>query len=226
MTYVFDGLVVLLAILCVVLGYRRGFIRTISGLLALLAALLVSTLLSVPTAQWVYVRGVEPAVIDALEDTISNGALPTADRLDAALDKMPAYVASLLEMNGIDSGEAVLSRVEKLEIGETAVRAVATRVIAPVMLRLLELVFSVLLFVLTYVVARLLLRALDTLTRLPLIRQANRFLGLLAGALDGVLWAVVLAHVLYALASWSVAPWLTEGVLEDTRLVSWLNGVF
>lgn len=226
MMYVFDGLIVLLFVLCVVLGYRRGFVRTVSGLLALMAALMVATLLSAPIAQWVYTRAVEPAVLDALEETITDGTLPAAERLDDALDQMPGYVTSLLEMNGIDSGEAILKRVEDLDVGETAVRAIATRVIAPVMLRLLELVCSLVLFLLTYVLARILLRALDTLTRLPLIRQMNRFLGLLAGALDGVLWAVVAAQTLYALASLAVAPWLTADMLDHTHLVAWLNGVF
>lgn len=226
MTYVFDGLIVLLFVLCTVLGYRHGFVRTISGLLALAAALLVSATLSKPIAQWLYTAAVEPTVTAVLEETIADEALPTAAGLDAALEKMPGYVTALLESHGVDSGDAVLQRVEKLEVGETAVRAITKRVIAPVVLRLMELLCSLLLFTLTYILALVLLRALDVLTRLPLVRQMNHLLGLVAGAVNGALWAVMATQVLYTLAALAVAPWLTADVLGETRLVVWLNGIF
>ena len=224
MTFLLDGLIVLLFVLCVVLGHRCGFVRTISGLLALVVALLVAAVLSSPISRWLYTATVEPTVTAVLENYVEEEALPTAKQLDTALDKMPGYVTALLEANGIADGEAVLKRVEKLDMGETAVRAITKRVIAPVVLRLIELLCSILLFVLTYILARILLRALDALTHLPLIRQTNRLLGLLAGALQGVLWATVATYVLYTVAALTTMPWLTTAVLEDTYLISWING--
>ena len=65
MAYVLDALLIVLFALCVYLGWRRGLIKTASGLIALAAAVAVSVLLSGPVAELVYDKAVEPAVVSA-----------------------------------------------------------------------------------------------------------------------------------------------------------------
>ena len=222
MNYVFDGLLVVLAALCVWSGWRRGFVRTVSGLLALIAAVLVAAVFSGPIAKAVYTSAVEPKVTAALEDQIEGEVLPSAEQLDTALESLPPFVTALLESKELDSGEAILAKVETLDADESAAEGITRQVITPIALPLVQLLFSVLLFVVVYIVASIVLRALDVVAKLPLIKQANNFLGLLAGAVTGCLWVMFAVRVLFALALLGVAPWLTPAVLEDTTLVSYV----
>ena len=222
MNYVFDGLLVVLVALCVWAGWRRGFVRTVSGLLALIAAVLVAAVFSGPIAKAVYESAVEPKVTAALAEQIEGDVLPSEEQLDTALESLPPFVTALLESKELDSGEAILAKVDTLDADESAAEGITRQVITPIALPLVQLLCSVLLFVITYIVAAIVLRALDVVAKLPLIKQMNGFLGLLAGAVTGCLWALFFVRVLFALALLGVAPWLTPAVLEDTALVSYV----
>ena len=220
MTYVLDGLMVALFALCVWAGWKRGFVRTVSGLIALVAAMLVVAVLSGPIAKAVYTNAVEPKVTAALEQQIEGDVLPSEEKLDAALEKLPEFVTTLLASQKMDSGAAILDKVDTLKAGESAAEGITRQVITPLALPLMKLLFSVLLFLVAYIVASIVLRVLDVVAKLPLIKQMNNFLGLLAGVATGALWVLFAVRVLCALAVLGVAPWLTPALLEDTALIA------
>ncbi len=226
MIYVFDVLMVALVALCVWLGWERGFVRTVSGLLALIAAVLVAAVFSGPIAKAIYSDTVEPKVMDTLSAHVEGQILPDARELDEALDKMPELVSSMLENSGLGSGTAVLEKIDFVRADETAAACITRKVITPVVLPLIKTLCSVVLFSLAYVLALLAARALNVMTKLPLIKQANRFLGLFAGLVTGVLWMLFAIRLLYAVASFGVFPWLTPTRLDDTLLISFVGTVF
>lgn len=225
MTYVFDGLLLVLFALCVWLGWKRGFIKTVSGLIALVVAVLVASAFSAPIATAVYNGSVEPAVVTSLEEHISGEVLPSEEDLDTAIGKLPSFVTMLLKAGEMDSGAAILAKVEDVDAGKSAARTITDRVITPIVLPLMQMLCSVLLFLLTYLVVSLVLRVLDLVAKLPILKQVNNTMGLLAGAVTGALWVVFVARILFMLAWLGVAEWLSPVVLEQTWLVSFANGL-
>ena len=223
MAYVLDALLIVLFILCVYLGWRRGFIKTASGLIALAAAVAVSVLVSGSAAQLAYDKAVEPAVMAALEEQIQDTTLPAAQQVDNALDQMPGFVVALLAARGLDSGEAILDGLHIEELGTSLAEGITQQVIAPLLLPLLEGLCAILLFVLVYILALILLRVLDLVTRLPLLKTLNRWLGLLAGVCSGALWVVFAVGVVTTLTYLCWIPALTPEVLEGTLLMSRLR---
>lgn len=225
MTYVLDFVLIALFVLCVWLGWSRGFIKTVSGLIALVAAVLLASMLSGPIAEGVYNGSVEPAVFSALEEHVSGEVLPTEEQLDTAIEKLPSFVTTLLAAGDMDSGAAILSKVEVVDAGKTAARTITDRVITPIVLPLMQMLCSVLIFLLVYIVASILLRVLDLVAKLPLLKQLNSFLGLLAGALTGAVWVIFVARILFTLAWLGIAEWLSPALLEQTWLVSFANSL-
>lgn len=225
MSYLLDALLVILFAVCVWLGWKRGFIKTVSGLIALFAAVIVASTFSAPIAHGVYANSVEPAVMTTLEEHISNEVLPSEEDLDAAIEKMPALVVTLLETGDMGSGAAILERVETVDAGKSAARTITDHVVTPIVLPLLQMLCSVVLFLLTYLIASILLRVLDLVAKLPLLKQLNSVLGLAAGALTGAVWAIFAARILFTLAWLGVAQWLSPEVLEQTWLLSFANSL-
>ena len=225
MTYVFDGLLLILFALCVWLGWKRGFIKTVSGLIALVVAVLVASTFSAPIATAVYDGSVEPAVVTALEEHISDEVLPDEAELDTAIEKLPSFVTMLLKAGEMDSGAAILAKVDGVDAGKNAARTITDHVITPIVLPLMQMLCSVLLFLLAYIVVSLVLRVLDLVAKLPVLKQINNALGLLAGAVTGALWVIFAARILFTLAWLGVAEWLSPAVLEQTWLVSFANGL-
>ena len=149
MSVLLDGLMLLVFVLCVVSGWRRGFIKVLGGLLALIAATVVSSV-------------VKPLVVPVIA---KHATLP---------------------------------------------------------LPLVQLLCSIVLFLLVYAATGVLFRCLDVIAKLPLIKQLNRLLGLAAGIVSGVLWVLFAMGVVTALALLGWIPSLTPTVLEETQLISWL----
>lgn len=225
MSYLLDALLAILFAVCVWLGWKRGFIKTVSGLIALLAAVIVAATLSAPIADGVYTGFVEPAVMTTLEEHVADEVLPSEEDLDAAIAKMPAFVVTLLETGDMGSGAAILEHVETVDVGKSAARTITDHVVTPLVLPLLQMLCSVLLFLLVYLIASILLRVLDVVAKLPLLKQLNGALGVVAGALTGAVWVIFAARILFTLAWLGVAQWLSPEVLEQTWLLSFANGL-
>lgn len=224
MSYLFDALLVILFAICVWIGWSRGFIKTVSGLIALVLAVIVASTFSAPIAEGVYANSVEPAVMATLEEHISGEVLPSEEDLDAAIEKMPDLVVTLLETGNMGSGAAILEQVNDVDAGKSAARTITDHVVTPLVLPLMQMLCSVLLFLLIYLIVSILLRVLDLVAKLPVLKQLNSLLGVVAGALTGAVWVIFAARILFTLAWLGVAEWLSPEVLEQTWLVSFANG--
>lgn len=225
MAYLLDILLVALFVLCVWIGWRRGFIKTVSGLIALVVALVVASILSGPIANAVYGTAVEPVVMTTLEEQFATEALPTAAQMDAALEKLPAFVIGLLKAGEMDSGAAILEKVNAVAAGETVAQAITDRVITPIVLPLMQMLCSVILFIVAYLLTAIVLRLLDVVAKLPLLKQLNNLLGVVAGAVTGAVWVVFVARILFTLAWLGWLAWLTPAVLEQTWLTAFANSL-
>ena len=224
MAYLLDVIAVALFALMVFLGYRRGFIRTVSGVLSFVLALVLSNMLAAPVADYVYTNHIQPGVVQTLEDNIGKDS-PSVERVDEALADMPAFISGQIAAAGIENGEDLLNYVGKVPDGETAVSKIETSIVYPVVHPVLEAVFSLLLFVVLQVVLSFVLRLLNLLAKLPIIKKINKWAGLVAGAAQGVLWVLFAISVLELLIGTGLVEALTPDMVENTVLVSWLSSI-
>ena len=228
MAYILDGIVILVVLVCVWQGWRKGFVKALSSLLAFILALVLSSALCGPVSQAVYDGAVGPKVQEALEAGFRNDALSSLSaKADAALAGMPEFVRNLLGNQGIGSGEQLVDAMGAADGAASLAEQIESTVVAPAVLSLLEVLVSFLLFLVISVVASLLLGLLDkTLCRLPILRQLNRGLGVIPGAVNGVLCVFILASVAPVWAAMgTVDSLITPAVLADTTLLNWLVSV-
>jgi hypothetical protein len=120
MAYLLDVIALAAFALMVFLGYRRGFIRTVSGVLSFVLALVLSNMLAAPVAEYVYTNSIQPGVVQTLEDNIGKDS-PSVERVDEALSDMPAFISGQIAAAGIEDGEDLLNYLGKVPDGETAV---------------------------------------------------------------------------------------------------------
>lgn len=224
MAYILDAVIVVLFALMVWLGHKRGFIKTVSGLVAFAAALVLSSMLSGPVSGFVYSTFVEPPVLEELTAHVGEGS-PAAGQLDAALAQMPAFVTNRLAANGLESGAAVLDRLSGTAEGETVAESILRQVVEPVVVPLLKSVSMLLLFLILLVVATILLKAVDLVAKLPLLKQLNKTLGAVAGIVQGVLWVFFAVTVLQLVANFGWFDFLTPQLMDQTLLIRWIDSL-
>ncbi len=224
MTYLLDVIAVALFALMVFLGYRRGFIRTVSGVLSFVLALVLSNMLAAPVAGYVYTNNIQPDVLQTLEDNIGKDS-PSVERVDEALADMPAFISGQIAAAGITSGEDLLNYVGKVPDGESAVTKIESTIVYPVVYPILEAVFSLILFVVLQIAISLVLRLLNLLAKLPIIKKINKWAGLVAGAAQGALWVLFAISVLELLIGTGLVASLSPDLVENSLLVSWLSRI-
>ena len=86
----------------------------------------------------------------------------------------------------------------------------------------LKVVCSLLLFLLFRLLISLLLKLLNVLAKLPVLKQANKTLGIVAGVVQGVLWVFLIATIIQAVAATGLVPLVSNELVESTILVKWL----
>ncbi len=223
MTYLLDAVVILIFLLAVFVGYKRGFIKTVTGVVAFAAALIMVALVASPVASWFYDATVEPSITATVDEKLAAAEESIAAPLDTAFDALPTTVKNLLAQTGVTGADGL--EIAPKEEGDTLASTIVGAV-RPVLLPLVEAVCSLILFLLTFVLVLLLLKVLDVVARLPLLRQLNKALGVVGGVVSGALWALFAVSVIQVIAALGSPDCMINlAVVNDTTVVSSLMAI-
>ena len=202
--------VLLIPAVFVILGIRKGFVRSLCSLLAIFVAL-VGAFYAAKGLSSVAVQLIGPHVSDAIAQKLQNwpalsgtGAL-SSDKLVPFLQGMglSENLARAIQERLIASGGSVTASLNQV-LADSTVRAI---------------VFSVL-FLLTFVIIlvlwALLSRVLDLVARLPVLNFLNRTLGGLLGFVQGMILLLILRWLLCDLL-----PLIPSDLVNQTWLLRW-----
>lgn len=203
--YLADAVIVVIFLLFIILGVKRGFVRSVLDLVGTLAAMLVSMWFSGIAAQWVFSTFLQESLTRQVAEALQ--ADPAADAADAVLSVVPEILRGGLEAFGITS-DAINQAVAGTS-GQAAAAVVA--VLSPMVVSALRGLFALVLFVFLLVIFRILSGVVCRIFRLPVLRQLDKGLGILLGVAQAALITVLLCFCAQALISVS-SPWLVETI--------------
>lgn len=203
--YLADAVIVVIFLLFIILGVKRGFVRSVLDLVGTLAAMLVSMWFSGIAAQWVFSTFLQESLTRQIAEALQ--AAPAADAAEAVLSVVPEILRGGLEAFGITS-DAINQAVAGTS-GQAAEAVVA--VLAPMVVSALRGLFALVLFIFLLVIFRILSGVVCRIFRLPVLRQLDKGLGILLGVAQAALITVLLCFCAQALISVS-SPWLVETI--------------
>ena len=203
--YLADAVIVVIFLLFIILGVKRGFVRSVLDLVGTLAAMLVSMWFSGIAAQWVFSTFLQESLTRQIAEALQ--AAPAADVAEAVLSVVPEILRGGLEAFGITS-DAINQAVAGTS-GQAAAAVVA--VLSPMVVSVLRGLFALVLFVFLLVIFRILSGVVCRIFRLPVLRQLDKGLGILLGVAQAALITVLLCFCAQALISVS-SPWLVETI--------------
>lgn len=203
--YLADAIIVVIFLLFIILGVKRGFVRSVLDLVGTLAAMLVSMWFSGIAAQWFFSTFLQESLTRQIAEALQ--AAPAADAADAVLSVVPEILRGGLEAFGITS-DAINQAVAGTS-GQAAAAVVA--VLSPMVVSVLRGLFALVLFVFLLVIFRILSGVVCRIFRLPVLRQLDKGLGILLGVAQAALITVLLCFCAQALISVS-SPWLVETI--------------
>ena len=169
------------------LGYRRGLFASLKGLARLLVSVGIPALLCRPFAAYLDEHYVYPLVYDRVSARLHGVAEDLTDATEEGISQLTDRLPPLLRPY-VNLRPAIPYEDMANEWSHTASQGISDA--------LSMLLAFALLFAVTYLLVTLLLHLLERVVRLPVIRTADRALGLLVGGITGFL-AVALMYGLW-----------------------------
>ena len=213
MSILLDLIIVALIALGVILGIKRGFVRTVIEVAGCLLILFIAMTAAEPVSQSIYEGSVRPAIENAVISGVSDDDTDDADdTVDKTFQALPGVATNLLKTFGVtpDSVKKDLSNSAKETVPTIAAKV--ADLAQPPLTGLIRVLFVVILFIIGMIVVRLLARTANKLAdHIPVVGTLNKMLGGVAGVFWGLAIAFVAANLLFLLLSVT-----TNGILGVT----------
>lgn len=223
MAYILDIAVILILLLAIFIGYKRGFVKAAIKLVGCILAVIVAGAASIPLAAGIF----DTFAAAKLEETIASKMTATDTAsvtagIEAVLDQLPGPVTNALEAYGMGSPEQIIQEIKNSLNGsaESIAHSVVKIAIRPVAVALLRTLCFFILFIVLMILVALVANLISRVFTLPILRQMNGGLGAVVGIAEGVVLIFVAVTVLQLIAaSSSSEAFITNKDISDTMLV-------
>ncbi|MBQ3706562.1 MAG: CvpA family protein [Clostridia bacterium] len=202
MTLAIDAILIFAAVLCIWAGTRKGFVRSVMGLISTLVAAIAAYAYTPVLAAFIRDRYLIGRITDGIDETLRSLAFDTSTdlfNLDRVAADLPEPFTAILSRYRIDLSAIVEKMRGFTGVDREAVRSVASDIAGPTANALASAISFLLLFIGAIIVLSLLTLLLDAIFRLPVLKGANTFFGFLFGVLEAAVMVSVLAIVISVL---------------------------
>lgn len=217
MSIFLDGIVLLTLVIFVLIGIRRGIVRTALNLVGMIASAFMSSYFAKIVAQWVYTTFFKDSIINSVTEAINENVGESAQTVaDAIVDKLP-WLAQILIPNA-DTSEIT----KAIENGSSTIANAVETAVSPLIIGLISVIATILLFILFSIFFRWLARLISGHFRVPVLNSLNKALG---GVFQLISGSVIIMFVIFVTKIISNISgdqaFLTEQMANDTILFKW-----
>lgn len=209
MGYILDGIIVLICLLCVLIGVKKGFIHSVVRFLGSVIAALLASALGGVLAQWLFDTMFRGAMVEKINTSLqAMGADNAAAAASQVLASLPDFLVRALEEAGVTL-ETVSHAINTQTSGAASM---VVDYLSPVFVNFLKVLAVIVLFFLFTTLARLLASLVSDLLRLPILKELDGLLGGVFGFLLAMVsvWVVIAGITVFM-------PMLDSGMQEQVQ---------
>jgi len=192
---ILDIFVVIILLLSMFIGYKRGASKTVLSLLFSILAFVAATVLGDLLATEIYDRFISEAILSNV-----SGYASSADSLAVAptVDSLPSFVQFIVNITGFESDS---SFVDAVNSAKDTVAFTVESVLQPLVHSVLSFVITLVLFIIIKLIIRLfVLKPICSVFKLPVLRHLDSIAGMFIALLLGLLLITFLAFLLRLIA--------------------------
>ncbi len=200
MSLLIDVIVIAAFAICLISGIKKGFIKSIMGIVIVIAAIFGSAQFSPSLAKTLNEKCVEKAVVGVAEDAVTS-LLSEEIGVDTLVNEMPSAFKKVLDRFEVEPHEikALFVESDPEETDGQKVDKIAKKIGAPIARSVSKALAFIIIFVILYVVLLIAAFILCAVVKLPVLNAANKLLGGILGAASGLLLAWGLSVAICAL---------------------------
>ena len=195
------GVILFLAVMAAY-GYKRGFVRIVLSMLAMIVTIILASVLTIPVSGFIKETSVGEGIRASVEEMVEG-----ADIIDAE------------SINNLDLPKTMLEPIA--EGAESTQQAIGTYVADALTDTIINSLTFLILVIVIYIILKIVIAALDVVTKLPVLNSINKGAGAVIGLVQGLLFVWVGCLVL---AACSDKPWAQEAFrqINDNELLSFI----
>lgn len=198
MSIILDVILIAIFAAYVITAAKKGFVRTLLELVAVVAAIFLSFQISPVISQTVYDGFVEKEIVATLEEQISENvdALSVTEKANAVLDSIPDFAVSLASSAGVEIS-TIKDQISSQKFdSQNLAQSLVDKIAEPIVVGALTIIIFILLAVALMIALKFVAKLVSKLFDIPLVKSVNKSLGGVLGAIKGALVVVVICTAL------------------------------
>lgn len=194
--------VILFLVIMAGYGYGRGFIKIVLSMVAMIVTIILASVLTIPISGIVKDTSVGEGIQTSVEELVKS-----ANVIDAE------------SINNLDFPDAILKPV--IDGADNAVQAIEVYVADALTGIIINAITFLILFICIYIIIKIIISALNIVSKLPIINGVNKWAGAAIGLIQGliIVWVGCLI-----LAACSDKSWAQEAFVQinNNSLLSYI----
>ena len=229
MSLAIDIILAIIIILPVILGIKRGFVKTVMGLVSVLIAICASYILTPYLSPLCRDKIVEPYMRTPVESQIESMLDASGETFDTEslenLSKIPDVVKNICDTFGIDIQD--IKSNEEID-KQSPDQSISDHITELILSRTAYIIAFISVFIAAAIVLRIITIILCAICKMPILNSINRIAGAVFGFCFGGISAFVIAKLLILLLPTlvSVNPELFGGAAEQSVLLKLIGNLF
>lgn len=192
---IIDGIILLILILSIADGYKKGFVRIVLSVVALIVCVAAANECSLPAAEAVNKAFVHDAAVEYITETVSNKAEESTESIIA---QIPEGIRKVAEENGI-SLNGIAEKASNKESLKPECEKLVTKAEGIVIIPVLKLLCFAALYFIFQAVCSVIIRFINRVFKLPVINGLNKALGAICGGAKGAVAVAVICLIIVSL---------------------------
>lgn len=216
-----DGIVILLFIIFVYDGFKRGVVKSAIDLIGALIALFLSYYMATQFSQIIFDSFIRQNLIESISKALNETSGKDVNtQVEAIFLSLPKYISNTLGFYGVTPH--TINTTISSSVGNATEQVLSN--ISPVVINLIRSVLVSVLFVLLLSLVGVISRALNRAFRLPLLKQINEIAGAVFGVLKCVIILLVITLVLRVFIPTlsNVPDILSESTIDSTYIFKFI----
>ncbi len=184
-----DIIIILIIAIFAIIGFNRGIAKTLLNFAGLILSAICAFYLSKALAQFIYDTFLQQTIISNIEQIILDKGTEyaIANSLEAIPQWISAVISFAVGLFGITLSEYEQNMIEVNNITSSVANSIEGA-LSSVIVTVITVILVIVLFIVLFLIAKKLIKHINKIFRIPVIKQLNQLLGLLLGAVEGIVF--------------------------------------
>lgn len=213
---ILDIIIIGIIALMTIIGYKRGIVKSLYGLIILAAAGFLAYLCGKLLAEFIYDNYILSSITDSVNESFESSKVNSSAVSANIFDSMPDFIANLLSGFGITQKGFSTTLNSASDFSQNAVLVAVEKVIKPIIISAISVFMTIILFILFILLFKLLGRYFLKLFEAPVIRSINALLGGVLGLCEGVLIVLLVIIIIRISASFTKSVIISKDLIDSS----------